>query len=98
MMVQPQEVPKSLHSTQIRIKAEVEEETVLVAVQQIRTNSNNRKTSPMEEDVVTLEAGGAKEVVVDGKEAKLQTAMLNAITVVKWVIWLKATIKSRMTS
>ena len=98
MVVQPQEVLKSRHSTQIRVEAEVEEEAVLVAVQQIRTNSNNRKTSPMEEDVVTLEAGGAKEVVVDGKEAKMQTAMLNAITVVKWVIWLKTAIKSRMTS
>ena len=40
----------------------------------------------MEEEVVTLEAGGAKEVMVDGKEAKIQTAMLNAIIVVKWVI------------
>ena len=41
---------------------------------------------------------GAKEVVVDGKEAKMQTAMLNATTVVKWIIWLKIAIKSRMTS
>ena len=93
MVVQPQEVLKSLHFTQIRIEAEVEEEAVLVAVQQIRTNSSNRKTSPMEEDMVTLEAGGAKEVAVDGKEAKMQTAVLNAITVVKWVIWLKIAIK-----
>ena len=67
MVVQPQEVLKSLHFTQIRIEAEVEEEAVLVAVQQIRTNSSNRKTSPMEEDVVTLEAGGAKEDEVHGK-------------------------------
>ena len=67
MVVQPQEVCKSLHSSQIRIKVEVEEEAVLVAVQQIKTNSNNRKTSPMEEDVVTLEAGGAKEDEVHGK-------------------------------
>ena len=68
MVVQPQEVLKSLHFTQIRIEAEVEEEAVLVAVQQIRTNSSNKKTSPMEEDVVTLEAGGAKEDEVHGKE------------------------------
>ena len=27
MVVQPQEVPKSLHSTQIRIKVEIEEDT-----------------------------------------------------------------------
>ena len=52
----------------------------------------------MEEDMVTLQAGGAKEVEVDGKEAKMQTVILNAITVVKWVIWLKTAIKSRMTS
>ena len=67
MVVQSQEVPKSLHSSQIRIKAKVEEEAILVPVQQIRTNSNNTKTSPMEEDVVTLEAGGAKEDEVHGK-------------------------------
>ena len=67
MVVQPHEVLKSLHFTQIRIEAEVEEEAVLVAIQQIRTNSSNRKTSPMEEDVVVLEAGGAKEAVVHGK-------------------------------
>ena len=65
--MQPQKVLKSLHVTQIKIKAEVEEEAVLVAVQQIRTNSNNRKTNPMEEDMVTLEAGGAKEDEVHGK-------------------------------
>ena len=52
----------------------------------------------MEKDVVTLEAEGAKEVVVDDKEVKMQTAMLNATTVVKWVIWLKTAKKSRMTS
>ena len=39
----------------------------MVAMQEIRTSSNNRKTSPMEEDVVVLEAGGAKEAVVHGK-------------------------------
>jgi len=42
-------------------------EAILVAVQQIRINSNNKKTSLMEEDVVTLEAGGAKEDEVHGK-------------------------------
>ena len=49
---------------------EVEEEAVLVAVHEIKTNSNsnsNSKTSPMEEDEVTLEAGGAKEDMVHGK-------------------------------
>ena len=34
----------------------------------IKTSSNNKKTNPMEEDVVTLEAGGAKEDEVHGKE------------------------------
>ena len=67
MVVQPHEVLKSLHSTQIRIKVEVEEEAVLVAAHEIRTNSNNRKTSSMEEDVVTLKAGGDKEDTVHGK-------------------------------
>ena len=67
MVIQPQEVLKSLYSTRIRIKAKVEEEAVVVAVQQIKTNSNNKKTSPMEEDMVTLHARGAKEGVVDGK-------------------------------
>ena len=98
MVVQPKEVLKRLHSTQIRITVEVEKEAVLVAIQQIRTNSNNRKTSPMEEDVVTLEVGGAKEVMVDGKKARMQTTMLNATIVAKWAIWLKTTIKSKMTS
>ena len=55
MVVQQQEVPNSLHSTQIRIKAKVEKEAILVAVQQIRTNNNNKKTSLMEEDVVRWE-------------------------------------------
>ena len=72
MLVQPHEVLKSLHFAQIRIKAEVEEEAVLVAVQQIRTNSNNRKTSPMEEDVVPLEVGGAKEE--DRKSTRLNSS------------------------
>ena len=40
-----------------------------MAIQQIKTNSNNMKTSPMEEDMVTLEAGGAKEDKVHGKES-----------------------------
>ena len=65
---------------------------------EIRICSKLKKTSPMEEDVVTLKARGAKEVVVDGKEAKMQTAMLNATTVVKWIIWLKTAIKTRLTS
>ena len=38
-----------------------------MAIQQIKTNSYNKKTSPMEEDVVTLEAGGDKEDEVHGK-------------------------------
>ena len=67
MVVQPHDVLKSLHSTQIRIKAKVEEKAILEVVQQIRTNSNNRKTSPMEEDMVTLEIGGAKEDEIHGK-------------------------------
>ena len=58
---------KSLLSTRIQVEAGVEEEAVLVAVQEIRTSSNNKKTSPMEEDVVVLEAGGVKEAVVHGK-------------------------------
>ena len=67
MVVQPQELLKCLHSTQIKIKVEVEEEVILVVIHEIRTNSNNRKTSPMEEDMVTLEARGAKEDIVHGK-------------------------------
>ena len=39
----------------------------MVAVQQMRTNNSNKKTSPMEEDVVILEAGGTKEDEVHGK-------------------------------
>ena len=76
-----EELQKKLSSTQIleEVEAKVEE-----AVVEIRIYSKLKKTSPMEEDMVTLEAGGAKEVMVDGKEAKMQTAMLNAITVVKW--------------
>ena len=90
-----EELQKKLSSTQM---LEEVEEADLEAMVESRICSKLKKTKPMEEDVVTLEAGGAKEVVVDGKEAKIQTAMLNAITVVKWVIWLKTTIKSRMTS
>ena len=48
-------------------KGKGREEAILVAVHKIRTTTNNRKTSPMEEDVVTLKAGGAKEDVVHGK-------------------------------
>ena len=91
----PEELQKKLSSTQI---LEEVEEANLEAMVEIRICSKLKKTSPMEEDVVTLEAGGAQEVMVDGKEAKMQTAMWNAITVVKWVIWLKTAIKSRMTS
>ena len=67
MVVQPPQLLKRLLSTRIQVEAGVEEEVVLVAVQEIRTSSNNRKTSPMEEDVVVLEAGGVKEAVVHGK-------------------------------
>ena len=76
-----EELQKKLSSTQMleEVEAEVEE-----AVVEIKICSKLKKTNPMEEDVVTLEAGGAKEVVVDGKEAKMQTAMLNATNVVKW--------------
>ena len=42
--------------------------SVLVVVHENKTNINNRKTSPMKEDMVTLEAGEAKEDVVHGKE------------------------------
>ena len=48
-----------MHSTQIKIKIEVEKEAILVVVYEIRTNNNNMKTIPMEENVVTLEARGA---------------------------------------
>ena len=90
-----EELQKKLSSAQM---LEEVEEADLEAVVEIRICSKLKKTSPMEEDVVILEAGGAKDVVVDVKEAKMQIAILNAITVVKWVIWLKTAIKSRMTS
>ena len=94
-----EELQKKLSSTQMPEEVEAEvEEADLEAVVEIRICSKLKKTSPMEEDLVTLEAGRAKEIVVDGKEAKMQTTMLNAATVVKWVIWLKTAIKSRMTS
>ena len=67
MVVQPPQLLKRLLSTRIQVEAGVEEEAVLVAVQEITTSSNNKKTSPMEEDVVTLEARGAKEDEVHGK-------------------------------
>ena len=78
-----EELQKKLPSTQMleEVEAEVEE----ADLEAIRIYSKLKKTSPMQEDVVTLEAGGAKEVVVDGKEAKMQIAMLNATTVVKCV-------------
>ena len=38
-----------------------------MAVHENRTNSNNRISSPTEEDVVILETGEAKEDVVHGK-------------------------------
>ena len=67
MVVQPHEVLKSLHSTQIKLKVEVEKEAISMVIHEIRANNNNRKTGPMEEDVVTLEARGAKEDAVHGK-------------------------------
>ena len=59
-----EELQKKLSSTQMleEIEAEVEE-----AVVEIRICSKLKKTSPMEEDVVTLESGGAKEDEVHGK-------------------------------
>ena len=56
----------SIGSSQNRVEVEVEEEATLVAIQEIRT-SNNKKANPMEEDVVTLEVGQAKEDAVHGK-------------------------------
>ena len=88
-----EELQKKLSSTQMLEEVEVEEAD-LEAVVEIKMCSKLKKTSPMEEDVITLEAGGAKEVMVDGKEAKMQTVILNATTVVKWIIWLKTAIKS----
>ena len=82
-----EELQKKLSSTQMLEEVEAEvEEADLEAMVEIKICSKLKKTSPMEEDVLTLEAGGAKDVVVDGKEAKMQTAILNAITMVKWVI------------
>ena len=42
MVVQPL---RNMCSTQICIEVEVEEEAVLVAIQEIKTNNNNRKMS-----------------------------------------------------
>ena len=39
----------------------------MVDVHEIKTNSNNGKTNPMEEDMVTLEVRGAKEDAIYGK-------------------------------
>ena len=38
-----------------------------MANHEIKTHSSNKKTSPLEEDMVTLEVGGAKEDMVHGK-------------------------------
>ena len=90
-----EKLQKKLSSTQMleEEEAEVEEADPEVVVEN-KICSKLKKTSPMEEDMVTLEAGGAKEVGVDGKEAKMQIATLNATTVVKWDIWLKTAIKA----
>ena len=94
-----EELQKKLSSTQMLEEVEVEvEEADLEAMVEIKISNKLKKTSPMEEDVVTLEARGAKEVVVDGKEAKMQTTMLNATIMVKWIIWLNTAIKTKMTS
>ena len=78
-----EELQKKLSSTQMLEEVEAEvQEADLEAVVEIKICSKLKKTSPIEEDVVTLEARGAKEVVVDGKETKMQTAMLNATIVV----------------
>ena len=60
-----EELQKKLSSTQMleEVEAEVEE-----AMVKIKICSKLKKTSRMEEDVVTLEAGGAKEDEVHGKE------------------------------
>ena len=42
-----------------------------MAIHEIRTNSNNKKTNPMEEDIVTIEAREAKEDVVHGKGSNM---------------------------
>ena len=58
-----------MSSTQMLEEVEAEVEVAdLEAVVEIRICSKLKKTSPMEEDVVTLEAGGAKEDEVHGKE------------------------------
>ena len=63
-----EELQKKLSSTQMLEEVDVEvEEANLEAMVEIRICSKLKKMSPMEEDVVTLEAGGAKEVMVDGK-------------------------------
>ena len=76
-----EELQKKLTSTRMleEVEAKVEEAN-LEAVVEIRICSKLKKTSPMEEDMVTLEAKRAKEAMVDGKEAKMQTATLNATT------------------
>ena len=56
-----------MHSTQIKVEAEVQEKAILVVIHDVRTNNNNRRTSPMKEDVITLEVGRAKEDIVHGK-------------------------------
>ena len=58
MVVHQEELQKKVSSTQILEEVEVEEAD-MEAVVEIRICSKLKKTSSMEEDVVTLEAGGA---------------------------------------
>ena len=70
MVVQPQEVLKSLHFTQIRIEARGRGRGRFGgrSTNQNQQQQHENQSHPMEEDVVTLEAGGAKEDEVHGKE------------------------------
>ena len=60
--------------------------------------SSTQMLEEVEAEVEEADLEAMVEIRICSKLKKTSTTMLNAITVVKWVIWLKTAIKSRMTS
>ena len=91
---------RSRPSTRTQVEAEADrhlEEDEVVGLE-TETNNNNQKTSPaIQVEEASLEAGGAREAVEDGKETSKQMVAWNATIVESQGIWQRAATRNKMT-
>ncbi|MDM1593383.1 hypothetical protein [Escherichia coli] len=91
---------RSTPSTRTQVEAEADrhlEEDEVVGLE-IETSNNNQKTSPaIQVEEASLEVGGAREAMEDGKGTSKQIVAWNAIIVESQGIWQGAATRNKMT-